>query len=145
MNKKRYYLLALMFVFIILIMLFHKNNYNKDKIINYVQENHFELKKISEKMRENTMDTEYCYNEWRVTYWKNSGMVQFQLKDNNNLNSLYTGFYYSYDDIPLGFQGTDLKFVEQESGWIWHEDNNSDNWEYTEKIMDNWYWFEIHF
>lgn len=40
----------------------------------------------------------------------------------------------------------DLEFIEHYPGWIWYEDyENSDNWEYTEKIMENWYWFEMHF
>ncbi len=56
----------------------------------------------------------------------------------------YEVVYYSPNDTPLGFQGTDAEFVPHESGWMWQEEHG-DNWEYTEKITDHWYWFELYF
>lgn len=56
----------------------------------------------------------------------------------------YTGFYYSPDDTPRGFQGSEVEFVPHESGWLWQEENG-DNRQYTEKIIDHWYWYEVHF
>jgi hypothetical protein len=45
----------------------------------------------------------------------------------------YSGFYYSPDDIPLGFQGTAMDLVKYDSGWKYKE-LDSDNQYYTEKI-----------
>ena len=56
----------------------------------------------------------------------------------------YKGFYYSPENQPLGFQGTDMDFIEDGQGWRWKEEDG-DNWDYTEKIMDKWYFFEMHF
>ncbi|MCF6465342.1 hypothetical protein [Clostridium sp. Cult2] len=55
-------------------------------------------------------------------------------------SSLYYGFYYHGIDEPMGFQGSSLKFEQQGHGWYWRE-INGDNYNYTEKIIDNWYFY----
>ena len=56
-------------------------------------------------------------------------------------SSTYIGFYYSENDEPIPFQGVLQQLTESGSGWAWQEPE-SDNHGYTEKIMDNWYYFE---
>lgn len=56
----------------------------------------------------------------------------------------YSGFVYSADDIPIGFQGMDMTFETHKGGWIW-EEPNGDNWMYVERITDQWFWYEMHF
>ena len=53
----------------------------------------------------------------------------------------YSGFYYSADGVPVGFQGTAVDFEEWGNGWYWRE-INGDNWMYTEHIIGNWFWVE---
>lgn len=137
-------------VFIVFIAVFYLKDCEKTKIIKYVKENHTKLQDYSEKISENTAVTIEDYDDWEVTYWPDTNMVEFLPKNHFSFRpvyeSVYTGFYYSSDDSPLGFQGGNYMFTKHNSGWIWYEDREtSDNWEYTEKIMENWYWFEIHF
>ena len=58
--------------------------------------------------------------------------------------SKYKGFYYSMNDEPIPFQGVMQELVESGKGWAWQQPE-SDNHGYTEKIMDNWYYFEASF
>ncbi len=52
------------------------------------------------------------------------------------------GFYYSPQNIPLGHHyGDDVSFVPYENGWMWEEEDGN-NTIYTERIVDNWFWFE---
>ncbi len=52
------------------------------------------------------------------------------------------GFYYSPQNIPLGHHyGDDVSFVPYENGWLWEEEDGN-NTIYTERIVDNWFWFE---
>lgn len=63
-------------------------------------------------------------------------------------NSVYYGFYYISNDMPLGFQAQPVEFTPDGDGWRWEEkweNPNSDNWMYTEKITDNWYYYEAGF
>lgn len=72
-------------------------------------------------------------------------MIQFDVKKGGfGTSTTYEGFYYSLEDIPRGFQGVDIEFQCNGVGWEWHDSNN-DNSAYTEQIIDNWYWFEMHF
>ena len=59
-------------------------------------------------------------------------------------SSTYIGFYYSKNDEPIPFQGVMQELVESGRGWVWQQPE-SDNHGYTEKIMDNWYYFEASF
>ena len=57
----------------------------------------------------------------------------------------YYGFYYAEDDVPAGIWGEDFDLTESGDGWIWEEGGSGDNRYYTEKILDNWYYYEMHF
>lgn len=144
MRKKFFWCMVL--VFVIFAIAFFSNKDGKKNVEMYIRKNRADLHAYAEKISENTINTTEHYDGWEVTYWSNTGIVEFRLKDTFGLGSSYTGFYYSSEDVPLGFQGNDLEFVEKTPGWIWYENyDNSDNWEYTEKIMDHWYWFKVHF
>lgn len=59
-------------------------------------------------------------------------------------SSIYYGFCYVAEDKPIGFQGTDVKLTKSGSGWAWQEPSG-DNYCYTEKITDHWYYYEAGF
>lgn len=81
----------------------------------------------------------------QISYWPETGMVEFVYYSFGLGSSMsYYGFYYSPQDMPLGFQGTWAEFTTDGEGWRWEEENG-DNWEYTERISDGWFFFEIHF
>lgn len=57
----------------------------------------------------------------------------------------YTGFFYSADGAPVGFQGTDMTFASYgRNRWLWHEETG-DNWMQAEHIIGNWYWYDMNF
>lgn len=88
---------------------------------------------------------EDTYNGWSVDYYTENGQVEFLVSSFGFGSSIsYKGIYYSVLDIPLGFQGVNVDFTTYEEGWIWRE-ADGDNWQYTERIFENWFWFEAHF
>lgn len=63
-------------------------------------------------------------------------------------SSVYYGFCYISNDQPLGFQARPVKLKPDGKGWRWEErweNPNGDNWNYIEKITDNWYYYEAGF
>lgn len=121
-------------------------NGSKAVTFHYILEHHLELEEfVKDLPRSHDTTVQTAYGEWDVVYWQSSGMVEFYGPSQGVAPaSEYTGFYYAPNDGPLGFQGVSADFIEEGSGWKW-QIPNSDNWEYTEKVMDHWYWFEMHF
>ena len=63
-------------------------------------------------------------------------------------SSSYYGFYYSPDDLPLAVDVTQTENLKAEgNGFGWKEPGGlgGDNWYYTERIMENWYYYESHY
>lgn len=112
----------------------------------FVKNNYSELMEYAESMVQAGNNGECAiYGNFEVTYWADSNMVEFIVRKKGlGSSSSYEGFYYSPDNQLLAFQGNLVDFVPYKSGWIW-EENDGDNHEYIEKIMDNWYRFEIYF
>ncbi len=81
--------------------------------------------------------------QYSIEPYPDAGLVVFA---NTGINGFgYTGFYYSATGEPMGFQGETLEFYVIEGyGWMWHEERG-DNWQYSEHIVGNLYWFEAHF
>lgn len=72
-------------------------------------------------------------------------MIQFTgLSKGLGSSTVYTGFYFSADGSPKGFQGTEMMYSPNGTGWYWKEEHG-DNYAYTEEIIEKWYWFEMHF
>lgn len=70
--------------------------------------------------------------EFTTSYW---GLVP---------SGVRKGFYYSPQNIPLGYNYGEISFNQYEEGWLWEEENG-DNTIYTEKIVDYWFWFEARY
>lgn len=118
----------------------------KQSAFEYVQNNCADLESFAtELIADSDKDISTTYMRWDVSYWHDTNSVEF-ITHNKGIvpNSVICGFYYSPENIPLGFQGFQMKFDEYGSGWKWI-DAESDNWEYTERIIDNWFWFEVNF
>lgn len=85
------------------------------------------------------------YHGWKVDCYKENGQVVFLVSAFGiGSSSLYKGIYYSDSNMPLGFQGENINFIPYEEGWKW-EEADGDNWQYTERIFEKWFWFEAHF
>jgi hypothetical protein len=85
------------------------------------------------------------YNGWDVDCYKENGQVEFLVSGFGlGPSTSYKGIYYSVSDNPLGFQGANVDFTAYKDGWIWKE-SGGDNWQYTERIFANLFWFEAYF
>lgn len=80
-------------------------------------------------------DITYCAPDWVNFRTGARGMGS---------ETAYCGFYYSPEDKPIGFQGTDMELTAEGSGWAWQE-SDGDNEYYTERIQFGWYYYEMYF
>lgn len=130
---------------IIVYVLLSHNSTSKSAIISYVQNNKSNLEMYIQAIDTSKGPYTDVYNNWNVAYYQNSGMFQFLVSAGGiGSSSKYSGFYYSPQNIPMGYQEQNIDLQKNESGWQWNEPNG-DNHYYTEKITDNWYWFEMDF
>lgn len=112
----------------------------KAAAVQYVRAHHETLQQFSENLLQNPpLNGRSSYNGWTVDAY--TQMVQF---DTSAWGKRYRGFYYSPQDIPLGFQETEMEFVPRDKGWYW-EEADGNNRMYTEKITNQWYWFDMRF
>lgn len=60
------------------------------------------------------------------------------------------GYYYSKSDSPELYDkyqsmGDFTGFTKVDKGWQWHKPNSGEDWYYTERICNNWFYYELHF
>ncbi len=79
----------------------------------------------------------YDYNSWAGEH----SMLQITLIERGNT---YYGCYYSFDDVPLAFQNADVPLT-QDGHEYWEWQAEGDNHGSTERITENWYYFEASF
>jgi len=118
----------------------------KHNVVKYVKHNNEELTATAENIIEENITVNAEYNSWRVDYYKKSDtpVVEFTVSSFGIVpSSHYKGFYYSPDDVPIGYQGVKTEFLQ--NGSRWEYSYGGDNTGFTEKICDNWYWFEMKF
>ena len=118
----------------------------KHNVVRYVKNNNVELTATAENIIEENITVNAEYNSWRVDYYIQSDtpVVEFTVSRFGIVPSNhYKGFYYSPDDIPIGYQGAETEFLQ--NGSRWEYSCGGDNTGFTEKICDNWYWFEMKF
>ena len=116
----------------------------KSEIFDYVQGNQADLERFAvELIRVNGKDAKY--RNWPVAYYEDVRTVEFLTKGSGlGPVTTYEGFYYSENDVPIGFQGVELDFIQDGDGWIWRE-SNGDNCNQTERITEHWFWFKMSF
>lgn len=135
---KKYVGAGILLILCILGALSYQNS--KTAAVQYVRKNYTELQEFSEALLQDPPVSRHAsYHDWDVNIW--DGMVEF---NTSAWGKTYRGFYYSPEDIPLGYQNTGMEFSPQGKGWYW-EEADGNNTMYTERIMDQWYWFEMHF
>lgn len=118
----------------------------KHNVVKYVKNNNEELTATAENIIEENIAVNAEYNSWRVDYYIKSDtpVVEFTVSSLGIVpSSRYKGFYYSPDDVPIGYQGVKTELLQ--NGSRWEYSYGGDNTGFTEKICDNWYWFEMKF
>ena len=116
---------------------------SKDQIISLVQDHHdFLLRCITDddpdraKEVAGVQSVRIKKNEYVEFYCGGSGLVP---------SSSYYGFYYSPDDIPLAVDVTLTDNLGPRGNGFGWEEPGGDNRYYTERIMENWYYYESHY
>ena len=145
MKRKRvWFLLCGVAIAGILCVVILQKGSTKSEIFDYVQGNQADLERFAvELMRVNGKDAKY--KDWPVACYEDVGTVEFLTKGSGlGPVTTYEGFYYSENDVPVGFQGVELDFIQDGDGWIWRE-ANGDNCDQTERITEHWFWFKMSF
>ena len=116
----------------------------KHNVTRYVKNNNAELTATAENIIEENITVSAEYNGWRVDYFLQSDVpvVEFTVQSFGIAPSGHCkGFYYSPDDIPIGYQGRKTEFITDGDRWCYQYEG--DNAGFTERICDNWFWFEM--
>lgn len=145
MKRKRvWFLLCGVAITGILCVVILQKGSTKSEIFDYVQGNQADLERFAvELIRVNGKDAKY--RNWPVAYYEDVRTVEFLTKGSGlGPVTTYEGFYYSENDVPVGFQGVELDFIQDGDGWIWRE-SNGDNCNQTERITEHWFWFKMSF
>ena len=145
MKRKRvWFLLCGVAITGILCVVILQKGSTKSEIFDYVQGNQADLERFAvELIRVNGKDAKY--RNWPVAYYEDVRTVEFLTKGSGlGPVTTYEGFYYSENDVPVGFQGVELDFIQDGDGWIWRE-ANGDNCDQTERISEHWFWFKMSF
>lgn len=145
MKRKRvWFLLCGVAIAGILCVVILQKGSTKSEIFDYVQGNQADLERFAvELIRVNGKDAKY--RNWPVAYYEDVRTVEFLTKGSGlGPVTTYEGFYYSENDVPVGFQGVELDFIQDGDGWIWRE-ANGDNCDQTERITEHWFWFKMSF
>ena len=145
MKRKRvWFLLCGVAITGILCVVILQKGSTKSEIFDYVQGNQADLERFAvELIRVNGKDAKY--RNWPVAYYEDVRTVEFLTKGSGlGPVTTYEGFYYSENDVPVGFQGVELDFIQDGDGWIWRE-ANGDNCDQTERITEHLFWFKMSF
>lgn len=113
--------------------------------------NQAEMTALAQSMLDNKTE-EALYDKYSSTYdisvWRTEDViVQFVAYTEGIAPSgKYVGMYYSPDDVVTSYQGSAkfMKITENGFGYDLQEADGG-NGGYTEKISDNWYYFEAWF
>ena len=121
-----------------------------EKVSNYVNDHYEDLQdfvnSIEPNERKNTINVrEFSYGTIpRVYVWGDGETVEFHVTGFGIApSSVEYGFIYSADDSAVGAGNIKDGFETTDKGWKW-EEPGTDNYQYIQKIRENWYWFEFH-
>ena len=110
-----------------------------------MQEHQLELNSYVTQVLKDRLIKQGTYNGWKVTYNFGTQQIDFSVGGLGLApSSTYWGFYYTPDDVPIGIDGSDVLLSPDGNGWIWKEPNG-DNFQYIEKICNNWYGYKASF
>lgn len=90
-------------------------------------------------------------------YYSSSGRMCILFDCGSSSIYYYYGFYYTEDNQPIGYRGEDVSFNQYQNRWIYSEAKDTDITDssynhlftdngviyITERITDNWFYFEM--
>ena len=131
------------------------DSHSREEIIAYVNENIEKIKTYEyDKAPKNNKEEERyirqelgSYTIVKDVYLNNDNILEFSCGGTGlSTNSTYSGFYFSKDNTPYGMDFAGCELIEEEPGvFIWQNEDGSHKI-YTERIMDNWfYYFEQYY
>lgn len=147
-NRKKVFIIIAVVLFVFVLLFFSPRiakTISKSSTFSYVQNNQTELTETVNKIISGDAGYPYNHDKYIVYYSAASPkpIVEFVGYSFGIVPSgFYTGFYYSPENIPVRFQGSGTAMEPSKNGWAYTEMGNRG---YTEKICDNWYWFEFYF
>ncbi|MCH3987070.1 MAG: hypothetical protein LKG56_00995 [Lachnospiraceae bacterium] len=150
-KRKIIIIAAACILFATLFILFVRFQYSISKggISRYVKTHQTELTAYINQLDRNVVVKEDNWNGMRVTwsFEEQSKMIMFEVYYFGFPSTFNArGFYYSPDDEPLPYSAgspADYPLESKGSEWVWNEPDG-DNWYKTEKIMDCWYYYQMH-
>lgn len=150
-KKLLFIIIAVVIVIFAMLFLSPKiaKTFSKQKAFSYVQNNQTELTQLAQDIINDKIKTPYQQENYTVQYFKSPSTASEPIVEFNGHScgiapsGYYTGFYYSPKDIPVRHNGSGTAMKPFKDGWSYQE--AVDNHGYTEKICDNWYWFEFYF
>jgi len=144
---------AIICIMLILLIGCSKKEINeKELIVDYVKNNETILIECVNKIKEsekiiddsiinNLPEGLKIYNIYKSNQ---TDCINFSVDEGTTSSSHYYGFYYTPKDVAsiIGYESENLK--EYGNGYRIQEEGNED-WYYTEKIVDNFYFYEEHY
>jgi len=87
------------------------------------------------------------YGLWDVTAYPELGMVAFQTGGSGiGSETNYEGFYYCISGEHIPFPGFEqAQELYGSDAWFRDANENSDNWQKSTQIAQNWFWFTLHY
>lgn len=76
-------------------------------------------------------------------YYFETGRTYIMFDCGYRLSQGYFGFYYTEDNKPIGWKGQDVSFNQYKDRWIWKDPEDSERIYFTERIVDNWFYYEM--
>ncbi|MBE6895249.1 MAG: hypothetical protein E7483_06605 [Ruminococcaceae bacterium] len=147
-NKRKNFIIIAVILFAGILLFFSpkvSKAISKSSTFSYVKNNQTELTEAANKIISGDAGYSYNHDKYIVYYFAASPkpIVEFVGYSFGIAPSVfYTGFYYSPENIPVRFQGSGTAMEPYKNGWAYIEMGNQG---YTQKICDNWYWFEFYF
>ncbi len=125
---------------------------NQQELINeYVKDNEKKLVEVlSEIDLEKELDQKDIISQMPKgikivhAYNANKSCIEFGIDEGKTTSSHYYGFYYTPLNKPLAAGIEDKRLKEDGEGYRIQESGKKD-WYYTEKIVDNFYFYEDHY
>ena len=152
MKKTFFIIITILFFIAIYFVGCSREGVNQQALISeYVKNNQTTLLKIikeinfNEEIKENEIIEKLPKGIKILDVYKTSkNSIEFDVGEGFISSSHYYGFYYTSKDVPLAAGIEDKRLKKGGNGYRIQEEGKED-WYYTEKIVDNFYFYEEHY
>lgn len=138
--------IGILFLVIVAVMITGRESLKEQKkdIGKFVLENESELENIAEQYLSGEGEPDFEGVKGIRYFPGELPIVEFETGGSGMVScSTYYGFYYSPEDKPVAFMGSEEPLIQEEDGWMWKSEG--DNHGHTSKITDKWYYYDASF